>query len=627
MPFSARKRETACLHSHYYRISLQVNKLKIPELFKIHFMKRLPAVLVTVFSVAAFGLYYIGVYDISFIERPESWKGNLDAFIAVLDKSYKVSPTPEETEPEENGTAGTDGTGENSSKPGGSGTNNARPGGESHAEILTFDAVSALKEKGYSLTDKVYDSSCVFGILETSYALPDKLTGTLKTFDRENFITYDDGRETEREIVKDQKNRYALEMYMGYIIYDDNGTLYLIGPDGSVLTAFDDTQYIPAYTRDLQGRPLFYRNNSYSIKYPTSKSDPDENGDSEWYDTANLKVDDRIYYYLSPNGQNFIKSDYNDVTDNRGLYFDYPSYYGNPDSSLKRYYLNTTKVLTDLEGKTSLLYCPLWCFSRTKLDFGLLKFDKEGNNLAEEGGKSLSEMFPYTKAYSYSENYASVMTDIKWDYYHEEENADGTKENKYYEVTSNEMRVVDSTGRIMFDSRKNYYSELGWTANERYAEPLSRGLASLGSYYFDHGYMRLRVQSYDRYYFTDLDSIFIVSDEDVLVDPRGNKFPIPSGYNLISYSDGILLLEKDGLYGYLNTSGVWIRKPDMTDASTFLEGVAVCKNSEGSYGVIDTNGKAVIPFRYDYISDISSGTMLAYSNSSGWKIFQKMTAG
>ena len=64
-------------------------------------MKRLPAVLVTVFSVAAFGLYYIGVYDISFIERPESWKGNLDAFIAVLDKSYKVSPQPEEPEPEE----------------------------------------------------------------------------------------------------------------------------------------------------------------------------------------------------------------------------------------------------------------------------------------------------------------------------------------------------------------------------------------------------------------------------------------------------------------------------------------------------------------------------------------------
>lgn len=600
-----------------------MNKLKIPEDFKIHFTKRLPAVLVTVFCVAAFGLYYIGVYDISFIERPESWKGNLDAFIAVLNKSYKVSPAPDE--PSEGGEEPNGGNNsqrpERPSLPGENGSSGTG------AEILTFDAVSSLREKGYRVTDKVWDSSCVFGILDTSYALPDNLLGSLKTYDREKFITYDDGRETQREIVKDEKKRYALEMYMGYIVYDDNGTLWLIGPDGSLLTTFDDTQYIPAYTRDLQGRPLFYKNNSYNIKYPTSKGEPDENGNCQWYETKNLKIDDRIYYYLSPNGQNFIKSDYNDATDNRGLYFDYPAYYGNPDGDLKRCYLNITKVITDLDGETSLLNCPLWGYSRTRLDLSALKFDKNGNNLSANGGKTLFEMFPYTKAYSYSENYAVVMADIEWDYYHEEENPDGTKEDKHYNVTSNELRVVDNTGKIMFDSRKNYFSDLGWTANERYAEPLSRGLSALGSYYFDHGYMRLRAQSYDRYYFTDLDTIFIVSDEDILVDPRGNRFPIPSGYKLISYSDGILLLEKDGLYGYLDTSGVWVRNPDMTDASPFLEGVAVCKNAEGSYGVIGTDGKAVIPFRYDYISNISSGTMLAYSNSSGWKIFQKMTAG
>ena len=234
-------------------------------------------------------------------------------------------------------------------------------------------------------------------------------------------------------------------------------------------------------------------------------------------------------------------------------------------------------------------------------------------------------MFPYSAAYSYTGGYATVMTDIKWDYYHEEDDGYGTKINKYYEVTSNELRVIDKDGKIMFDSRKNYFSDLGWTANERFVEPLSRMEASLGSYYFDHGYMRLRVQSYDRYYFTDLDSIFIVSDEDMLVDPRGERFAIPSGYKLISYSDGILLLEKDGLYGYMNTSGVWIREPDMEDAKPFFEGVAVCKNREGTYGVIGTDGKVIIPFDYSYISNMSSGTMLAYSDTYGWKIYQKMT--
>ena len=335
----------------------------------------------------------------------------------------------------------------------------------------------------------------------------------------------------------------------------------------------------------------------------------------------------KTYYYLSPNGHDFIKSDYNDTTDNRGLYFDYPSYYGTGDGSTKlgRWYLNTTKVFTDLDGKTGIKDLTSWCFAEKKPDFSLLKFDRNGKNLAEEDGKNLSEMFPYSVAYSYTGGYATVMTDIKWDYYHEEDDGYGTKINKYYEVTSNELRVIDKDGKIMFDSRKNYFSDLGWTANERFVEPLSRMEASLGSYYFDHGYMRLRMQSYDRYYFTDLDSIFIVSDEDVLVDPRGERFAIPSGYKLISYSDGILLLEKDGLYGYMNTSGVWIREPDMEDAKPFFEGVAVCKNREGTYGVIGTDGKVIIPFDYSYISNMSSGTMLAYSDTYGWKIYQKMT--
>lgn len=600
----------------------QVKKLKKSEMFLIQLKKRLPAVLVTVFSVAAFGLYYLGVYDISFIERPESWKGNLDAFISVLDKSYKTPAVPDDTSDEPDVPADGDGT-KKPERPGKS----ERPTEPSNAVIYTFEDVAALKEQGYALTDRVWDSNCVFGILSTDYELPKSLISGLKTVDAEAFTSYDDGRETERSVVRDVRDRYSLEMYMGYIIYNDNGKLYLINSDGGIMTAYDDSKYIPAYTRDTEGRPLFYTQNNYTLKYPTSQSDPDGDGNTEWYDSANLKVNGKTYYYLSPNGHDFIKSDYNDATDNRGLYFDYPSYYGTGDGSTKlgRWYLNTTKVFTDLDGKTGIKDLTNWCFAEKKPDFSLLKFDRNGKNLAEEDGKSLSEMFPYSAAYSYTGGYATVMTDIKWDYYHEEDDGYGTKINKYYEVTSNELRVIDKDGKIMFDSRKNYFSDLGWTANERFVEPLSRMEASLGSYYFDHGYMRLRMQSYDRYYFTDLDSIFIVSDEDVLVDPRGERFAIPSGYKLISYSDGILLLEKDGLYGYMNTSGVWIREPDMEDAKPFFEGVAVCKNREGTYGVIGTDGKVIIPFDYSYISNMSSGTMLAYSDTYGWKIYQKMT--
>ena len=139
-------------------------------MFLIQLKKRLPAVLVTVFSVAAFGLYYLGVYDISFIERPESWKGNLDAFISVLDKSYKTPAVPDDTSDEPNVPADGDGT-KKPKRPGKS----ERPTEPSNAVIYTFEDVAALKEQGYALTDRVWDSNCVFGILSTDYELPKSL--------------------------------------------------------------------------------------------------------------------------------------------------------------------------------------------------------------------------------------------------------------------------------------------------------------------------------------------------------------------------------------------------------------------------------------------------------------------
>ncbi|MDD6094364.1 MAG: WG repeat-containing protein, partial [Clostridia bacterium] len=476
----------------------------------------------------------------------------------------------------------------------------------------------------YTLSSKVWDSSCVMGKLVCDYAWPKAFSYGEKTFDEEKFTYYDDGTETKREVVKSTAKRPALETYMGYIIYDDRGILYLINPDGGVMTKYDDTAYIPAYARDKQGRPLFYRPYTATVQYPTQLSEADENGNRQWLNYAEMKVDSRKYYYLSENGQYFIESDYNDATDNRGLYFDYPAYYGNTDSNLNRYYFNTTAVVTSLKNETGILNRMSWMYSVTPVKLNELKFDKDGKNLSDPNGKTFEQMFPYTMAYNYSENYAAVKMDIKWDYDHEIDDGYGGKKNEYVQVTSNELRVVDKTGKVMFSSRKNYFSELGWTANERYVDPLSLGIDSIGSYYFDNGLMRLRVQSYDRYYFTDLDMVFIVTDEDILVRPDGKEFTVPSGYKLKAYSNGILLLEKDGKYSYYKSNGTWLREMEFTDAETFLEGIAVCALN-GKYGVINNSGNVVVPFEYDYISTVSSGTVTAYKNGEGWTVFQKLS--
>jgi len=603
--------------------------MKFSELFKIHFMRRLPAILGAGLIAAVFTLYYVGIIDFSFIDRPESWEDNL-SYLSGMVYGEKEEVNPNIPDGNTGDTGARPPENQQSTTPS---SPQKPPKGEAAAPVVTvptFKTVAEMKKEGYYLTDKPYDSTTVFAKLECSYDWPEEFSYSWKNYDTQVATTYIDGKETTVEDIRTSGERAALELYMGYIIYDADKALYLIGPDGSVICEYNDNAYIPAYTRDLKGRPLFYQKTSYTAKYPTVLGEKDENGNYKWDKTANLTVQDKIYYYLTPYGT-FARSDYNDATDNRGLYFDYPSYYGRSDNDLDRYYYNTTKFFTDLKGNTEIMDVLSWNYSREKIKFADLKFDEEGFLITEsepkegEERKTFASMFPYTMAYNYSGGYATVLKDIEWSYEHDVKNEEGKTEKKKFDVTTNELRVVDRNGKIMFDSRKNNFSEFNWTEHELFKKPLFKDIRSLGSYYFDHGLMRLRTQSFDSYNYAEYDEIKIFTDKDVLIRPTGERFNIPQGYELISYSDGMLLLEKDGKYGYMNYLGSWVRDPDLPGARPFIEGVAAAQSKEGNWGMINTEGEFIIPCFYDYISNISSGTVVAYSKNSGWTVYQKLT--
>ena len=129
----------------------------------------------------------------------------------------------------------------------------------------------------------------------------------------------------------------------------------------------------------------------------------------------------------------------------------------------------------------------------------------------------------------------------------------------------------------------------------------------------------------DYYNYKDNNKMIVYSSEEVLLDTKGEQFPIPVDYELNGYSDGILLLEKDGVFGFMDTTGAWIAEPIYTYAEAFYEGLAVLKTADGRYGLIDTNGNIVLPFGYEHISSCSDGVVVAYSDENGWEIFKKMT--
>ncbi len=148
-----------------------------------------------------------------------------------------------------------------------------------------------------------------------------------------------------------------------------------------------------------------------------------------------------------------------------------------------------------------------------------------------------------------------------------------------------------------------------------YFEPLNRDLSSVGAYYFDNGYVMMR------YARVGMQSWRLYFNENRLLDKNGAEFSIPGNYRLENYSEGVLLLEKDGRYGYMDTNGAWVSPAVYTEAQPFLQGLAVARSEEGGYGVIDKNGDTVLPFIFDYVSNASRGYLTAFSWGRGWELY------
>jgi len=184
------------------------------------------------------------------------------------------------------------------------------------------------------------------------------------------------------------------------------------------------------------------------------------------------------------------------------------------------------------------------------------------------------------------------------------------------------MKLIDRRGREIINphgtivrqkDRNNYNAIMG------YYLPESDTADAVGTYFFDHGLTRVRCELRD--YF---DIGQIVGDYDLLITPSGKQFEMPEGYNLEAYSDGVLLLERDGRYGCMDYTGRWIAQPIYTYAQPFCEGLCVLGFEDGKKGMIDTSGNIVVPFAFDYISNASGGRVALYEASTGWEVLEKL---
>ncbi len=274
------------------------------------------------------------------------------------------------------------------------------------------------------------------------------------------------------------------------------------------------------------------------------------------------------YYYLDDNGTPSV-SDYNDKADGRGLYINYPTDYGKTnDQNYTRYYDNET---------------------------GLYAFTNINGYPSTE--------VKYLYLFNFSEDMAAVV------------NGDG-----FMSFVSKNFAERIVSGTMSYQSYKN--ASMRRVYNQ-YLMPDTYGIESLGFFYFEHGLVRVRRQIVDAPHFEMHGWREIASDEDVLLRADGTEFITPTDYNVLAYSNGMILLEKDGHYGFMDYTGKWIVDPVYTAAKPFCEGLAVI-GKDGKMGMIDTSGEFVIPMIFDHVGSASGGIVTAFDESCGWVVLNKV---
>ncbi len=350
--------------------------------------------------------------------------------------------------------------------------------------------------------------------------------------DGEYYVTYENVREM----------RPAIEMYMGYIMLDNGSDLYLIASDGTPLCMMDERVYYPAYARDKYDRPLFYRTSADS--------------------------GEKLYFYLSPDGMNFVNEEYDEVADGRGLNFDYPASYGKSDS---------TVVYTDRDEETGLM-------GYLVKDVGMLT------------------TYKYTTAYAFTSNRGAVTTT---------QNRGG-------------MFFIDENGKQAFPTWYTYLNEYDRYVFNNLMPPATTGIENIGFYYFEYGLTMVRRQIIDNWNWSTYKRVRVVSDENILIRTDGSEYDLPVGYTLEGYSDGMILLSKDGRYGFMDYTGEWIAQPIYAAATPFVCGLATLTTEDGRMGMIDTEGNIVLQFTFDYISQVSDGLIATYREENGWTILKMM---
>ena len=461
------------------------------------------------------------------------------------------------------------------------------------------------------------------GVFADDYAVRDDVATRVVKRDYDARGAYHDSETYET------KPRPVLAPYFGYFIYDNGRALQLLDARGRVLMN-DITGYAPTGYRDLSGHPLFKKDGVYYYYY---------NGADILPDTIVLDrvtEQDILQYADLP-----LPEAYYNVDADTEFTPTLPETAGMVECTVDENYLNTIAIPSSYEsGKKS---ADLWrlCEHRVirtvtnqaeidarNAEIEKYKADVANGTVGRDSVRpqpiepiikedDLGCFWGYVDAdgnYKISPQYA-LAYDFSADGYAVIADPEGIGSGRLILINESAGTAFDAFawGNIFYDP------ELGnLRVRDSNILPETTGAENTGMLMSDRGLVMVRRR------LALLSGGKVRSEYNALVSGRGQYFNIPDGYELIAYSDGAALLERDGRYGYMDHTGTWIAQPTLTHAEPFCEGLAAC-GYDGHIGLIDLKGGVALPMIFDYVSSCRDGAICAFSRGHGWSIFNKMS--
>lgn len=534
------------------------------------------AAIVILFGLTVGAMMYLrGYFDFSFVERVPI--GNAAKETLPVETEAVTEPIPEETEAAESNTEEltteappVEQTPAQNPTPGPAQTTTKKETAKTVSDALK--TAKALQSQGYSAQTS--------GIYQRGRSVLAKLplSGLGKNFSYSKhdvrdvqIVEYEKGCIVTEEISVTE-DRPAVTLRNGYIIRDVNGKFTLLKPDGTTLLSdYDESDFRLTGLRDENGRALFaaVKRVKEEVFLPIMTVEeysrrPMESGLFEEEPTK-MEVEHLTYYILSDDGK-WEVSPYTDETRPK-------------------------------ETELGLQFDAPLDFGESDCD--LVRFYNYGRWGYKNAKTGATVIFPrFTEAYNFHDGYAVAL--------------DGYM-----------MYFLNEQGNIVY--QMSYAEPEQFQTFENITLPDTNGIESLGYYYFSHGLTRIRIRqnlvTYKAYYYIK------ESDSSYLFDVKGNQFPLPTGYTLEAYSDGVLLLKNNdtGLLGCMNYKNEWIVQPQYSHVTPSLSGMIVVGNENGKKGLVDTSGNWILPQVFDYLSEPSQGMIAAFDKSVGWQVFRMMS--